>query len=158
MMNTLNDQQIKHLISCKKKFIVPPPRFPDISTQNITYRFKVYSIETEEEFFVFFARSAKMSEDFSLGLLCNKFMLYRCNGFHGTTRKGFYSAPHHAYPHAHILSAKDIANGCAQKPSNIENLTGEYFDFPGAVHFFCTKCGIIDYMRYFSHIFQPMLW
>ena len=158
MINTLNNREIDRLITCQKKFKSIPPRFPDVTVQNITYRFKVYSIENDDEFSVFFAQSAKMPSDFSLGLRYDVFLLYRCNGYHGTTQKGFYTAPHHAYPHSHTLSEADIANSRALKPSNCENLAGEYADFPGAVQYFCNKCGIIDYERYFSHIFQCTLW
>ena len=158
MVNTLSNHEISRLITCPKKFKTVPPKFPDITTQNITFRFKVYGLENDDEFSVFFAQSAKMQSDFSLGLRYDNFLLYRCNGYHGTTKNNFYSAPHHAYPHAHILSEADIANGRALKPSSCENLTGEYIDFPDAVQYFCNKCGIISYRKHFSHLFQGTIW
>lgn len=154
----LNSVEIDRLITCQKTFQSPPPRFPDQTTQNITFRFNVFGAENHELFLVFFSRSAKMPGDFSLGLRYGDFLLYRCNGYHGTTRNGFYTAPHHAYPHAHILTESDIANARSLKPSSCQNLTGQYVDFPGAVHYFCNKCGIIGYRKYFPQIFQGTIW
>lgn len=77
-------------------------------------------------------------------------LLYRCNGYHGTTRAGFFSAPHHAYPHAHLLTVLDIEKGRSKKPSSICDLSGKFINLQTAIIYFCEHCGIIDYERYFN--------
>ena len=154
---TLNNTEIERLITCPKIFKTAPPKLPTLQNRNLNLKFKVYSADSDDEFLVFFSRSAKMLLDFSLGLRYDNFLLYRCNGFHGTTKSGFYSAPHHAYPHAHILSETDIEQGRSLKPSNCQDLTGKYIDFAGAVTYFSKKCGIMNYTKYVSDIFQNTL-
>lgn len=115
----------------------------------MSQKFSLISIEEPTvEFEVFITYSKRMPEDFSLGLMYKDYLLIRFNGFHGTTRAGFYTSHHHAYPHAHILTIDDIENGRGRKPSSIKDLTGEYINLKTATVSFCEKCGIMDYDRY----------
>lgn len=92
-----------------------------------------------------------MPMDFSLGLmLYDSMLLIRYNGFHGTTKAGFYNATHHAHVHAHILTIEDIENSREKDPSHIVDLTGEYLDIRTAKVVFFQKCGILDYEKYFD--------
>ncbi len=144
-----DDKDIMRLITCPKSILKKPPK-PKAVNASVTQRFCVTSQEPSLEFQVFISYSKRMPQDFSIGLMYEDYLLYRCNGFHGTTRKGFYSAPHHAHPHAHILLINDIQNGRGAKPSQIEDLTGEYIDIITATAFFCKKCGIMNYREYLS--------
>lgn len=144
-----SNQDIHDLITCNKIFKSAPKR-ESIVNKNISRKFSVYSQNDNLEFDIFITSSVRMEQDFSLGLLYDNMLLYRCNGFHGTTRAGYYSFSHHAYPHAHILSISDIQSGRAKAPSNIENLTGKYINLNTATLYFFNKCGIIGYEKYFN--------
>jgi hypothetical protein len=143
-----NSDIIQH-ITCEKIFKSKPKKFSAVN-QNISANFEVDNIDYNWNFKVFVTFSAKMPQDFSLGLIYDDFLLYRCNGFHGTTRAGFFSAEHHAYPHAHQLTTDDIFCGRGKKPSQIIDLTGKYVDMRGAAVFFFETCGIIDNNNYFD--------
>lgn len=147
----LTDSTIDDLIACEKQFLKAPPKKPRQLNRNIDWRFSVFSVKGEGEFKIFVAQSARMPEDFSIGLMFDQYLLYRVNGFHGTTIRGFHSAPHHAYPHAHKLTVDDISSGRGRKPSFIEDLRGEYTDLLSALLYFFDKCGIINYRKYFSN-------
>ena len=144
----INDSDIKELITCSKTFRTAPSK-PMRVNKNISTRFSVYGEKDTLEFQMFITHSERMPQDFSLGLMYDNMLLYRCNGFHGTTKAGFYSAKHHAYPHAHMLSVDDIKNARGRDPSTIIDLTGKYVDERTAISFFCEECGIIGYERYF---------
>ena len=150
-MNTVveNDRDIEELISCPKIIKIAPKDFHKVNS-SMEKRFKLYGKDNDYEFNVFISYSVKMPNDFSLGLIYNDYLLIRCNGFHGTTKSGFYTFKHHAHPHAHILTMDDINNGRSSKPSKILDLTGEYINLKIATAFFCEKCGIIDYDKYFN--------
>lgn len=160
-IDILNDSEINRLITCDKILKSAPPKFPHSSNRNIKKTFSVFSADDDEEFSVFFARGM-MEFDFSLGLqylaVPEQPLLYRCNGFHGKTRSGFYSTPHHALVHSHTLSEKDISEKRFRKPTTITDLSGEYYDLGSAIHFFCKKCGILGYEKYFSELSQFTLW
>lgn len=160
-LEDLTNSEIERLISCDKILKSAPPKLAPYKNRNYNKKFKVFSTAEDEEFLVFFSRGSR-EEDFSLGLiypaLPEQPMLLRCNGFHGTTKKGFYITQHHAVVHSHTLCEKDILQMHPSKPSSITELTGEYYDFDSAVHFFCKKCGIINYTKYFSEYFQASLW
>lgn len=143
------DANIHELITCPKIF-KSAPRKPQTINKNISQNFIVYGQTNDEEFPVFITYSSRMPMDFSLGLRFKDMLLYRCNGFHGSTRAGYFSTPHHAYPHAHILTLADIDKGRSKKPSEICDLTGEYVNLQTALVFFCTHCGIMDYDKYFN--------
>ena len=143
-----SDKDITGLIQIEKSIIRAPKKTIDTPSNTL----KRYTLKNEEnnlEFSFFIAQSVHMPLDFSIGLMYNGYLLYRCNGFHGTTRAGFYSAEHHAYPHAHILSFDDIQRGKGKKPSTIVNLKDKYIDIQSAVVYFCKTCGIINYSKYF---------
>jgi hypothetical protein len=144
------------LIKCEKQFISQPKK-PIVVNRNEKQKFYLSAPELKAVFEVFFSVSLRMPEDFSLGLMYDNFLLFRCNGFHGTTSKGFFSSEHHAYPHSHILTANDIENGRIKKPSLIADLTGKYIDLDGAKLFFFNQCGIIGYERYFPETRQISL-
>lgn len=144
-----SDDDINELITCPKVFRYAPPKGSEVN-KNISQTFKVYGQSNKLEFSVFITHSIRMIQDFSLGLLFNDMLLYRCNGYHGTTRAGFFSTPHHAYPHAHILSLTDIEKGRSKKPSNICDLSGKYINLQTATMFFCEHCGIMNYENYFD--------
>lgn len=147
--NIMNDADINFLINCPKVFKSAPKR-PSSANRNITQTFSVFGKDSNLEFRVFITYSERMPEDFSLGLMYDGMLLLRCNGFHGTTRAGFFSASHHAYPHYHKLTMEDIECGRSRKPSMIHDLTGKYIDLQTAIVFFCDECGIIDYEKYFE--------
>ena len=108
------------------------------------------STEDSLEFEVFLAQNAKLQDDFSLGLLYDKYLLFRCNGFHGTTVSGFHKHEHHAQINSHTLTFEDIMGGRSDKPSQIDILTGEYFNFLSAQLYFLRSCGISNYQDYFD--------
>lgn len=146
--NIVDDKDIDLLIHCPKIFKAAPKNASHIN-RNVTQSFTVFGQNNNLEFRVFITYSERKPEDFSLGLMYKDMLLFRCNGFHGTTRKGFFSAMHHAYPHSHKLSINDIENNRSRKPSTIQDNTGRYIDLSTAIVFFCDECGIIDYERYF---------
>lgn len=150
------NQDIEYLIQCHKRF-KSKPRKPVNVNRNVTQKFSVFGVENGAEFNVFFSYSECFPNDFSLGLMFGNMLLLRCNGFHGTTRSGFFSAAHHAYPHLHKLTLSDIENGRERKPSKIEDLTGKYVDFRTASLFFFEECGIINYETYFPTVSQMKL-
>lgn len=145
----LTDDKIHELIRCKKGFNSKPREMAKVN-QNMSQRFSVVSVDTGNEFQVFINYSLRMPQDFSIGLMYGDFLLFRVNGFHGTTRKGFYLASHHAVPHTHTLTAEDIANGRKAHPSKIEEVPGEYIDLVTARLYFFHYCGIIGFEDFFS--------
>lgn len=148
--NTLtSNSDIDLLISCPKIFQAPPKK-PVTVNRNSSQTFDVFSQDCQLKFSVFISLSLRMPQDFSLGLMYDGFLLIRCNGFHGTTRAGFYTAEHHAHPHAHVLTMEDIENGRSKKPSRVKDLTGEYINLDTAKVFFFKRCGILDYDKYFD--------
>lgn len=152
-MQIRNDADILRLISCAKNM---PTRIkkPAEINRNVTQKFKVVEYISKAEFDVFITFSSRMPMDFSIGLMYNEFLLYRCNGFHGTTISGFYAAEHHAYPHAHILTMEDIENNRSGKPSRHIDLTGKYVDLHTARLYFFEHCGILGYEKFFPRFQQ----
>lgn len=61
---TLNNTEIERLITCPKIFKTAPPKLPTLQNRNLNLKFKVYSADNDDEFLVFFSRSAKMLLDF----------------------------------------------------------------------------------------------
>jgi len=143
------DLDIISLIACEKQILKKPSPFSE-KNRNITQRFSVYSVEKDEEFKVFFSYSSKMPKDFSLGLLYKDYLLFRCNGFHGTTKAGFYNHKHHAYQHSHTLTVVDIEKKCGVYPSNISDMRDKYVDINTAILYFFNRCSIINYEEYFD--------
>ena len=144
-----SDEEILTLIRCEKKIQKKPPNLKK-SNRDIKTRFRVISTEESLEFEVFFAQNARLHDDFSLGLMLDKYLLYRCNGFHGTTFAGYHVYEHHAQIHSHTLTFEDIINGRSDKPSKIDCLTNEYFNFISAQLYFLRLCGINNYQDYFD--------
>ena len=144
-----SDEEILRLIKCEKIIHKKPPN-PKASNRDIKTRFKVISTEEALEFEVFFAQNARLLDDFSLGLMIDKFQLFRCNGFHGTTIAGFHKYEHHAQVHSHTLTFDDIMNGRNGDPSRIDYLTGEYYNFISAQQYFLRLCGVTNYQDYFD--------
>ena len=144
------DRDIQYLISCEKIFSNPPKR-PVFSERDITQRFEVYSKAENLKFNIFIAYSARLPQDFSLGLMYDGLLLIRCNGYHGTTRNGYFNGSnHHAYPHAHLLTMDDIENGRGKKPSHIEDMSGHYMNLLTAEAYFFNRCNILNAERYFD--------
>lgn len=144
-----SNADILELISCPKNF-VSAPRKPALINRNSTQTFSVIGEKNELKFDIFITFSARMPQDFSLGLMHDGFLLLRCNGFHGTTKAGFYNHSHHAHPHAHVLTIADIENGRGKKPSFIEDLTGKYVNLDTAKVYFFDRCSILEYEKYFD--------
>lgn len=144
----LTDDEIQRLIECPKQF-VSKPREPQHLGKNVQQKFMVRASETGTEFTVFIAWSQMQPQDFSIGLMFGDSLLRRVNGFHGTTRAGFYAAEHHAVPHTHTLTMKDIESGRQAKPSKITEVSGAYVDLTGARVYFFKSCGITGYEEYF---------
>lgn len=145
---TLTSEEIRHLISCPKVF-VSRPRDPQHINKNFQQRFTVRSTETGKEFSVFIAWSQMQPQDFSIGLMLDNYLLFRVNGFHGTTRASYHQARHHAVAHTHTLTVEDIGNDRSNKPSKITEVDGEYVDIASARSYFFTQCGISGYETYF---------
>jgi len=144
-----SNEEILDLIQCEKKILKKPPS-PKKSNRDIKIKFGLVSSDGSLEYEVFFAQSARFPDDFSLGLMLDKFLLFRCNGFHGTTVSGFYQYSHHAQVHSHTLTLNDIMSGRSDKPSQIKDLTGKYYDFLSAQMYFLQTCGVINYHDYFD--------
>ena len=148
-----SDSEIQELIRCRKIFR-SKPRKPVSVNKNITQKFNVYGETDHQEFSVFISHSQTIIQDFSIGLVYENMLLYRCNGFHGTTRAGYFSHKHHAYPHSHTLTLEDIENAREKHPSQITDLTGKYVDLNGGILHFFINCGIINYTEYFPNLAQ----
>lgn len=144
----LTDEKIGELIACPKEFRGKPRDMVKVN-QNYAQRFSVFSTDTDAEFSVFISYSQKMPQDFSIGLMYGDALLFRVNGFHGTTRKGFYLAKHHAAPHTHTLTNEDVVAGRKSAPSKIDETAGEYVDLLTARLYFFKRCGIMGYEKYF---------
>ena len=144
----LDNEMIAHYIVCPKVFR-SKPRDPVEVNRNYSQRFAVTSADGNMEFDVFISWSSRNPQDFSIGLMYQDHLLYRVNGFHGTTRQGFYSAVHHAYPHTHTLTKEDIECSRKAKPSLVADATGEYYDLASARLFFFRHCGIMGFEKYF---------
>jgi hypothetical protein len=154
----LTDSDILALIACPKRIPRKPPK-PDFINRNLSQRFEVVGTENGLSFDVFAKCSSRRPSDFSNGLMLGKYLLYRCNGFHGTTKSGFYLWEHHAYPHAHILTMEDIKNGRESAPRKMEDLSSEFSSFPEAQFYFMQHCGIINISDYFDNNIQlPIDW
>ena len=149
MANVISsDVDIMKLIKSEKYFEQPPRRESE-NNRNINQRFEVVANSDSEKFSVFITYSVKNPIDFSIGLIYGEYLLYRCNGLHGTTRAGFYSAPHHAYPHSHTLTMNDILYSRQKYPSLSTDLSGCYGNLFSARIFFFKFCSIIGYEKYF---------
>ena len=144
-----SDDDIFNLIQCEKTMLKRPQN-PKESNRDIKRTFCVVSVDGLLEFEIFFAESVRLPDDFSVGLMFNKYQLFRCNGFHGETNAGFHRYEHHAQVHSHTLTYNDITNGREGKPSKIDYLTGRYHDFPSAQLYFLRVCKINNYMNYFD--------
>lgn len=144
-----NNKDILELISCPKLFTSVPKK-PTLLNKNSMQSFTVQGKGNGLDFNAFICYSARMPQDFSLGLMYDGLLLLRCNGFHGTTKAGFYSAFHHAHPHAHLLTISDIENGRGKKPSCIEDLTGQYINIDTAKAYFFERCSMLEYDKYFD--------
>ncbi len=143
-----NDQDIEMHIRCEK-ILLNKPKKPSEKNRNVSQRFSVKATQTGQEYNVFIAFSSRMPQDFSLGLMYEDFLLFRCNGYHGTTKDRFLVS-HHAYPHGHLLTMEDIQNGRGKKPSRIIDLTGKYVDIRTATRFFFQECNIVDSKDFFG--------
>jgi len=143
-----DDDTIAKMITCPKEF-KSRPREPMSVNKNISQRFSVFAADTGIEFSVFVTHSQMFPQDFSIGLMLQDYLLFRVNGFHGTTRRGFYSAEHHARPHTHTLTMDDIEAGRKAKPSLITDTSGDYVDLATARLYFFRHCGIMGYEKYF---------
>jgi len=144
-----SDEEILNLIKCDKAICKKPPA-PKESNRDTKRKFMVVSTEKSLELDVFFAQNIRLPNDFSIGLMFENFLLFRCNGFHGTTVAGYHKYDHHAQVHSHTLTFDDIMNGRKNHPSKIEVLTGKYVDFESAQLFFLQTCGINNYQDYFD--------
>lgn len=144
----LDESTIQQLIACPKEFRTRPRDEVSVN-KNYSQRFSVYSIDDNIEFPVFVTYSQFIPQDFSIGLMFDDHLLFRVNGFHGTTRSGYYAADHHAGPHTHTLTPHDIRAGRKNKPSFITDTTGEYVDLLTARLYFFKHCGIIGFNKYF---------
>lgn len=151
----MSNSDILHLIKCPKVMNAP---IPAAKTKNRNYeqRFSVYS-DDYGEFKIFITQSIPNPIDFSVGLMFNDFLLLRCNGFHGPTRIGSHQYTHHAAVHTHTLTENDIHNGRDRRPSEIEDVTGKYFDVKSALRYFCEKCGIMNYADFAPELAQISL-
>ena len=145
----LTDTEINRLIACPKVFLTKPREAVRVN-KNFHQKFVVQEIGTGNQFTVFISWSQIQPQDFSIGLMFGDNLLLRVNGFHGTTRSGYYLAQHHAHPHTHTLTVKDIENGRQANPSLATDATGEYVDLVSARLYFFKRCGIMDYEKYFS--------
>ncbi len=143
------DREIEMLISCPKEFRMRPREMKKVN-KNYQQRFSVFSLDTGEEFTVFIAYSQIQELDFSIGLKFGDNLLFRVNGFHGTTRAGYFHAPHHASPHTHTLTHADLCRGNRDKPSSIADMSGQYVDLPTARLYFFKRCGIIGFEQYYE--------
>ena len=144
-----SDEEIIKLIKCEKT-ILKKPSTPKTSNRDIKRSFGVVSADELLKFEVFFAQNARLPTDFSAGLMIEKYLLFRCNGFHGATSTGFHRYGHHAQLHSHTLTLDDIMNGREGKPSKIDDLTGKYYDFQSVQLFFLRTCNISNYQDYFN--------
>lgn len=144
----LTDAEIQRLIRCPKVFVNKPREASKVN-KNFYQKFSVKEEATGNCFEVFISWSQKMPMDFSLGLMFGDNLLFRANGFHGTTRAGYFQTEHHAYPHTHTLTEADILAGRKAKPSHVEDVSGEYIDLFTARLYFCKYCGILGYEEYF---------
>jgi len=149
-INISNDDDIVKLIQCEKVIIKKPPN-PKESNRDIKRAFSVMATGESLEFEVFFAENTRLPEDFSIGLMLDKYLLLRCNGFHGTTLAGFHIHKHHAHVHSHTLTYNDIINGREDNPSNINDLSGKYFCFQSAQLYFLKICNVINYQNFFDY-------
>ena len=145
----LTDAEINRLIPCPKVFVAKPREAVHVN-KNFQQKFIVQEAETDNQFTAFIAWSEFRPEDFSIGLMFGDILLFRVNGFHGTTRAGYYLTQHHAYPHTHTLTVADIENGRQRNPSLTTDTTGEYVDLISARLYFFRRCGIMGYEKYFS--------
>ncbi len=144
----LSNSEIERLIVCPKEFRNRPRDMAKVN-KNYQQRFSVFSHEGNDEFTVFIAYSQFQPQDFSLGLILKDCLLLRVNGFHGTTRAGYFQTEHHAYPHAHTLTCRDIQRGNRSKPSKITDMTGAYVDLETARLYFFRHCGVLGFEKYF---------
>nr|DAR23531.1 MAG TPA: hypothetical protein [Caudoviricetes sp.] len=145
----LTDAEINRLIVCPKVFLAKPREVVRVN-KNYQQKFMVQETETGNQFTVFISWSQVQPQDFSIGLMFGDILLFRVNGFHGTTRAGYYLARHHAHPHTHTLTVEDIENGRQTNPSLTTDTAGEYVDLISARLYFFKHCGIIGYEKYFS--------
>lgn len=150
------DAEILELISCPK-IITQRPRAPREQRKKIEQRLTLKESDGERTFSVFISFLIFRPSDFSVGLLYQGYNLLRCNGFHGTTIRGFYSAKHHEHAHIHRLTVDDIKNGRMDAPSFEETVDEEYDDLDTARLYFFQRCGIINYGEHFDSYVQTKL-
>jgi len=144
-----SDEEIIQIIKCEKR-ILKKPSGPKPSNRETKQKFELETVDGAAKFEVFFAQNSRLPRDFSLGLMVEKFMLIRYNGFHGTTRAGYHRFQHHENPHSHTLTVDDILSSRESAPTKIDDMTGNYLDYEGAKLFFLRSCGIINYADYFD--------
>ncbi len=141
-------QEIEDHIHCEKILLNKPKKATE-KNRNVTQRFVVQALKNGNDYSVFITWSSRMPQDFSIGLMYEDYLLFRCNGFHGTTRNRFLIA-HHAYPHGHLLTMEDIQNGRSKKPTQIIDFTGKYMEVRTATRFFFQECNISDSNDFFN--------
>ena len=152
-----SDADLKALVACEKRIMRKPPQM-QLVNRNMSHRFSVVNGDAGITFEVFAKYSERKPADFSIGLMFGSFLLYRCNGFHGATKAGFYAWEHHARPHAHILTMEDITAGRESAPSLGMDLLNSYSNFQEARVCFFRNCGIINYSEFFDDYEQLALY
>lgn len=151
-----SNAEIAELIACPK-IIAQRPKPPKEQRKKIEQRLSLREENGDREFSVFLSFLVFKPLDFSIGLMYKGHNLIRCNGFHGTTIRGFYSAPHHEHAHIHTLSIDDIKCNRETSPTQERPVSDEYSDFESARLFFFERCGIINYGEYFDSYVQTTL-
>lgn len=144
------------LIKCTKIIKKTPPQRQRLISGSYRLDFEVAN-DQGDIFNIFSRQLVKLPADFSIGLKYKEYTLIRVNGWHGLTKKGFYSSDHHRISHLHLLTEEDIRNRQYARPSGTQSTQGNYFDFWSAFAFFCRYCGIINFEQYFSNNMQTSL-
>lgn len=155
----LTDKNIEELISCEKVITKAPKRHFSLDKTNHFSEQNEFDcqskINPKNTFHVFLRKSTEISDNFSIGLIFNdeetkNVLLLRANGRQKHRNKeddkSFYAF------HVHKANEKQLMKGILNKFD--AEICEEYSNFNSALIYFCQKCGIMNYKKYFPEAMQ----
>ncbi len=154
----LTDDQIRHLIACRKIISKPPKRRLAAQGRHQRNDFELVSEEGAHKFSAFMRQSMEFPENFSIGLVYvssedgSRTCLLRCNGPHGEVHSLPSTPDHHFRYHIHIATEDALQQGL--RPESSVSATNDYSTFEEACVYFIRTCGILEPEKYFAY-FQP---
>lgn len=161
---TITDQEIQDLIRTPKVIVGKTPKLgykEKEGHRRCDLDLEATSLDSVR-FKVFVRQNLRFIENFSIGLrykidhpALQTITLVRYNGPHGETSR--HPDGHHAQPHIHRLTAREIASGSIQPQESHREITDRYMTFEQAIAIFFQDIRVSNYHEHFSGLLQGRL-